>query len=241
MPTSPRHSTAKPLLTSVGGGGPDTPNEQRTSSYISERKRQRRQRRDDTKLRHHPTENPACRPKRKIHRRVSRFPATSRPPIGTLPRNHPISGALFGTFPVREKYPAGGMDKPDLPANLPSHGKKTDTAEFPPCLNLSKSLTEFAALEPRKNPIRFFAAARTPQKTLCAQRSVAAPPIAGQGVDRSESRLVKKGIALFDQTQDSSIRSLSSSSPESLRNRSSRSSTVSFARSSPATSRTIFP
>ena len=140
MPTSPRHSTTKPLLTSVGGGVPDAPNEQRTSSYISERKRQRRQRRDDTKLRHHPTENPACRPKRKIHRRVSRFPATSRPPIGTLPRNslassatggasaisrnHPISGALFGTFPVREKYPAGGMDKPDLPANLPSHGKK---------------------------------------------------------------------------------------------------------------------
>ena len=73
MPTSPRHSTAKPLLTSVGGGVPDVPNEQRTSSYISERKRQRRQRRDDTKLRHHPTENPACRPKRKIHRRVSRF------------------------------------------------------------------------------------------------------------------------------------------------------------------------
>ncbi len=124
MPTSLRHSTAKPLLTPVGGGVPDTPNEQRTSSYISERKWQRRQRRDDTKLRHHPTENPACRPKRKIHRRVSRFPATSRPPIGTLPRNHPISGALFGAFPVREKYPAGGMDKPDLPANLPSHGKK---------------------------------------------------------------------------------------------------------------------
>ena len=115
MPTSPRHSTAKPLLTSVGGGGPDTPNEQRTSSYISERKRQRRQRRDDTKLRHHPTENPACRPNRKIHRRVSRFPATSRPPIGTLPRNHLISGALFGAFPVREKYPAGGMDKPIYP------------------------------------------------------------------------------------------------------------------------------
>ena len=75
MPTSPRHSTAKPLLTSVGDAGPYTPNEQRTSSYISERKRQRRQRRDDAKLRHHPTENPACRPKRKIHRRVSRFPA----------------------------------------------------------------------------------------------------------------------------------------------------------------------
>lgn len=73
MPTSPRHSTTKPLLTSVGAAGPYTPNEQRTSSYISERKRQRRQRRDDTKLRHHPTENPACRPKRKIHRRVSRF------------------------------------------------------------------------------------------------------------------------------------------------------------------------
>ena len=115
MPTSPRHSTANPLLTSVGAGVPDTPNEQRTSSYISERKRQRRQRRDDTKLRHHPTENPACRPKRKIHRRVSRFPATSRPPIGTLPRNHPISGALFGAFSVREKYPAGGMDKPIYP------------------------------------------------------------------------------------------------------------------------------
>ena len=73
MPTSPRHSTTKPLLTSVGAAGPYTPNEQHTSSYISERKRQRRQRRDDTKLRHHPTENPACRPKRKIHRRVSRF------------------------------------------------------------------------------------------------------------------------------------------------------------------------
>ena len=75
MPTSLRHSTAKPLLTSVGGGIPDAPYEQRTSSYISERKRQRRQRSDDAKLRHHPTENPACRPKRKIHRRVSRFPA----------------------------------------------------------------------------------------------------------------------------------------------------------------------
>ena len=73
MPTSPRHSTTKPLLTSVGAAGPYTPNEQHTSSYISERKRQRRQRRDDTKLRHHPTENPACRPKRKIHHRVSRF------------------------------------------------------------------------------------------------------------------------------------------------------------------------
>lgn len=115
MPTSPRHSTAKPLLTSVEGGVPDTPNEQRTSSYISERKRQRRQRRDDTKLRHLPTENPAFRPKRKIHRRVSRFPATSRPPIGTLPRNHPISGALFGTFPVREKYPPEAWTSPIYP------------------------------------------------------------------------------------------------------------------------------
>ena len=146
----------------------------------------------------------------------------------------------FRCFSRAGEVPRRRHGQADLPANLPSHGKKTDTAEFPPCLNLSKSLTEFAALEPRKNPIRFFAA-RTPQKTLCAQRSVAAPPIAGQGVDRSESRLVKKGIALFDQAQDSSIRSLSSSSPESLRNRSSRSSTVSFARSSPATSRTIFP
>lgn len=147
----------------------------------------------------------------------------------------------FRYFSRAGEVPRRRQGQADLPANLPSHGKKTDTAEFPPCLNLSKSLTEFAALETRKNPIRFFAAARTPQKTLCAQRSVAAASIAGQGVERSESRLVKKGNALFDQAQDSSIRSLSSSSPESLRNRSSRSSTVSFARSSPATSRTIFP
>ena len=156
MPTSPRHSTAKPLLTSVGGGVPYTPNEQRTSSYISERKRQRRQRRDDTKLRHHPTENPACRPKRKIHRRVSRFPATSRPPIGTLPRNHPIPGTLFGAFPVREKYPAGGMDKPDLPANLPSHGKKQtrrNSRRVLICQKVSQS-SRLWSLE--KNPIRFF-------------------------------------------------------------------------------------
>ena len=224
MPTSPRHSTAKPLLTSVGGGVPDAPSEQRTSSYISERKRQRRQRRDDTKLRHHPTENPACRLKRKIHRRVSRFPAR-----------------FSVLFPCGRSTPPEAWTSPIYPLISLRTVKKTDTAEFPPCLNLSKSLTEFAALEPRKKSNPFFSAARTPQKTLCAQRSVAAPPIAGQGVDRSESRLVKKGIALFDQAQDSSIRSLSSSSPESLRNRSSRSSTVSFARSSPATSRTIFP
>ena len=146
MPTSPRHSTANPLLTSVGAGVPDTPNEQRTSSYISERKRQRRQRRDDTKLRHHPTENPACRPKRKIHRRVSRFPATSRPPIGTLPRNHPISGALFGAFSVREKYPAGGMDKP-IP--MPAPARTTRRGRHHVCrawLFSSKS---------EQNPIRF--------------------------------------------------------------------------------------
>ena len=144
-------------------------------------------------------------------------------------------------FPCGRSTPPEAWTSPIYPLISLRTVKKTDTAEFPPCLNLSKSLTEFAALEPRKNPIRFFAAARAPQKTLCAQRSVAAPPIAGQGVERSESRLVKKGIDLFDQAQDSSIRSLSSSSPESLRNRSSRSSTVSFARSSPATSRTIFP
>lgn len=158
MPTSPRHSTAKPLLTSVGGGVPDAPNEQRTSSYISERKRQRRQRRDDTKLRHHPTENPACRPKRKIHRRVSRFPAR-----------------FSVLFPCGRSTPPEAWTSPIYPLISLRTVKKTDTAEFPPCLNLSKSLTEFAALEPRKNPIRFFAAARTPQKTLCAQRSVAAP------------------------------------------------------------------
>ena len=189
-------------------------------SYISYRQRQRRRSRDDSKFRMRFTENPACRPER-------------------IPK--PWFWRAFGYFSRAGKVTRRRHGHPDSATIPTSAQQKTDTAEFPPCLNLSKSLTEFAALEPRKNPIRFFAAARTPQKTLCAQRSVAAPPIAGQGVDRSESRLVKKGIALFDQAQDSSIRSLSSSSPESLRNRSSRSSTVSFARSSPATSRTIFP
>ena len=240
MPTSPPPFDRKTSSDLCRGGIPDTPNEQRTSSYISERKRQRRQRRDDTKLRHHPTENPACRLKRKIHRRVSRFPATSRPPIGTLPRNHPIPGTLFGAFPVWEKYPAGGMDKPIYPLiSLRTVKKQTrrNSRRVLICQKVSQS-SRLWSLEKIQS---VFFAARTPQKTLCAQRSVAAPPIAGQGVERSESRLVKKGIALFDQAQDSSIRSLSSSSPESLRNRSSRSSTVSFARSSPATSRTIFP
>ena len=223
MPTSPRHSTAKPLLTSVGGGVPDTPNEQRTNSYISEHKRQRRQRRDDTKLRHHPTENPACRLKRKIHRRVSRFPAR-----------------FSVLFPCGRSTPPEAWTSPICPLiSLRTVKKQTrrNSRRVLICQKVSQS-SRLWSLEKIQS---VFFAARTPQKTLCAQRSVAAPPIAGQGVERSESRLVKKGIALFDQAQDSSIRSLSSSSPESLRNRSSRSSTVSFARSSPATSRTIFP
>ena len=161
MPTSPRRSTETLLPTTVGGGVPDAPHSAK-QLYILHRQRQRRRSRDDTKLRPRPTENPACRPERKS-------------------RNHPVSGALLGTFPVREKYPAGGMDQPIQPPFPQLHAKK----------------------QTRRKPRRVF--------------------------------------AFWNFIQDSSIRSLSSSSPESLRNRSSRSSTVSFARSSPSTSRTIFP
>lgn len=224
MPTSSRHSTAKPLLTSVGGGVPYTPNEQRTSSYISERKRQRRQRRDDAKLRHHPTENPACRPKRKIHRRVSRFPAR-----------------FSVLFPCGRSTPPEAWTSPIYPLiSLRTVKKQTrwNSRRVLICQKVSQSSRPWSL---EKIQSVFFAAARTPQKNTLRAAQCRSPAIAGQGVERSESRLVKKGIAFFDQAQDSSIRSLSSSSPESLRNRSSRSSTVSFARSSPATSRTIFP
>lgn len=173
-PHRPRHSTTKPLLTSVGGGVPDTPNEQRTSSYISERKRQRRQRRDDTKLRHHPTENP-------LVDRKGRYTVVSAD-----------FWHAFRCFSRAGEVPRRRHGQADLPANLSSHGKKQTRRNSRRVLICQKVSQSSRLWSREKNPIRFFAAARTPQKTLCAQRSVAAPPIAGQGVERSESRFGPK-------------------------------------------------
>ena len=45
-----------------------------------------------------------------------------------------------------------------------------------------------------------FAAACTPQKTLCARRSVAGWPAARQGAQRSETFILQKGSALLKNT-----------------------------------------
>ena len=241
MPTSPRHSTAKPLLTSVGAASP-TP---RTSNVQA------------------PTFQSVSGsgasvetilnlgtilPKIPLVDRKGRYTvvsADSRPLRGRQ-SGHYLETIRFLArfsvlFPCGRSTPPEAWTSPIYPLiSLRTVKKQTrrNSRRVLICQKVSQSSLLWSL---EKIQSVFFAAARTPQKTLCAQRSVAAAPIAGQGVERSESRLVKKGIALFDQAQDSSIRSLSSSSPESLRNRSSRSSTVSFARSSPATSRTIFP
>ena len=71
--------------------------------YISEHERQRRRRGDDTTFRPRPTET---------------LPADRKGSQETL-----VSCALLGTFPAREKYPAGGMDKPILIPDIRQNGR----------------------------------------------------------------------------------------------------------------------